>query len=312
MSKAAAIFPGQGSQIVGMGRDVVEAFPAARDVMDQADRILGMELASACFAGPAEALEATDVQQPAIFATSVALWHALREAAPPCCRVEAMAGLSLGEYTALHLAGAMTFEDALRLVQLRGRLMQQAAVASPGGMVSVMGLDEPHVRALCDEAAGSGVLRPANFNSPGQIVVSGTRDACERICGLIETAGGRAVPLKVAGAFHSPLMQSAADGLRDALGRIEIRPPAPPVIANVNARPHEDADTIRAWLVQQLIEPVQWHRSIDYLVETGFGRFLEVGPGRVLTGLMRRINRNVAAVNVSDAGGIAKAQEMTV
>ncbi len=305
MSTSAAIFPGQGSQSVGMGRDIVEAHPAARKVFDDAGRILGVDLASVCFGGPAEALEATDIQQPAILATSVAVWHAMRAAAPQACDFAAMAGLSLGEYTALHLAGAISFEDALRLVQRRGRLMQQAALAHPGGMVSVIGLDEPTVRALCDEAAAAGVIQPANFNCPGQIVVSGARAACERITALIEQRGGRAVPLKVAGAFHSPLMQSAADGLREALERVPIQTPSVPVVANVTAEPHGDPEAIRASLVQQLVRPVQWQACVEYLVRTGAERFVEIGPGRVLTGLMRKIDRRVQAVNVSTAADLA-------
>jgi [acyl-carrier-protein] S-malonyltransferase len=312
MSKNAAIFPGQGSQSAGMGRDVVESHPAARKVFEQARAVLGIDLASLCFNGPAEALEATDVQQPAIFTTSVAIWHALREVAPQACRFDAMAGLSLGEYTALHLAGAMPFEDALRVVQRRGQLMQEAAVAQAGGMASVVGLDEEMVLALCAEASSAGAVRPANFNAPGQIVVSGTKAGCDRIVSLIEQQGGRAVLLKVAGAFHSPLMQPAADRLREALERVALRPPAIPVIANVNAQPHRDPATIRASLVQQLVQPVQWHRSIESLIGGGFDRFVEIGPGRVLTGLMRRINRSASAVNVSDAAGIQKAKEEAV
>lgn len=312
MSKSAAIFPGQGAQSVGMGRDIVETHPAARRVFDQASAILGIDLASICFNGPAEAIEATDVQQPAIFTTSIATWQALLETTPQACRFDAMAGLSLGEYTALHLAGAMAFEDALRVVQRRGQLMQEAAVAQAGGMVSVVGMDEAKLLALCEEASPAGPVRPANFNAPGQIVVSGAKAGCDRIVGLIEQQGGRAVPLKVAGAFHSPLMQPAADGLREALERIAIRTPSVPVIANVNAEPHRDPATIRAWLVQQLVQPVQWCRSVEYLVGTGFGRFVEFGPGRVLMGLMRRINRSVSAVNISDSAGIAKFKEETV
>ncbi len=311
MSKGAALFPGQGSQSVGMVRDIAEAHPAARRVFDRAGEILGTDLATVCFHGPAEALEATDVQQPAIFTASVAVWHAMAEAVPQACVFEAMAGLSLGEYTALHLAGAMDFEDVLRVVRRRGRLMQDAAVSRPGGMVSILGLDEDKVAALCTEASAAGVVRPANFNSPGQIVVSGEKGGCERIVGLVEQQGGRAVPLKVAGAFHSPLMQSAADGLREALEAVAIRPPRVPVIANVNGRRHEEPATIRAWLVQQLVEPVQWHRSIEGLIADGFDRFVEIGPGRVLTGLMRRINRTVLATSISDAAALDKLRKET-
>lgn len=306
MSQRTAIFPGQGSQAVGMGRDVVAAWPAARRVFERAAEVLGRDLASVCFEGPPEALEATDVQQPAIFTTSVAVWEALRERSPSLCRFDSMAGLSLGEYTALHLAGALDFEDGLRLVQERGRLMQAAATARSGGMVSLMGADEPQVHELCREASDAGPIAPANLNCPGQIVVSGAKAACERIVALAEAAGLRAVPLKVAGAFHSPLMASAAEGLRAALAGVTIRRPRIPVIANVNGEPHRDPDTIRAWLVEQLVRPVRWQASIEYLIRAGSTEFVEIGPGRVLTGLMRRINRNVSATAVGDAAAVQK------
>lgn len=309
MGKKAAILPGQGSQLVGMGRDVAEKHAVALDVFEQADKILGFSLSEACFKGPAEALEATDIQQPAIFTASVAVWRALESIAPAHCRYDAMAGLSLGEYTALHLAGAISFEDGLRLVRRRGQLMQEAAAAIPGGMVSIIGPDDAQVRAMCEQASSAGPIRPANYNCPGQIVVSGAKAACDKIVELVEQQGGRAVPLKVAGAFHSPLMQSAADGLRAALEAVAIQPPKVPVIANVNVKPHGDPTSIRDALVQQLVQPVQWHASIDSLVKDGFDQFVEIGPGRVLTGLMRRINRSVTAVSINDAAALEKIKE---
>lgn len=309
MGTSAALFPGQGSQVVGMGRDVVERSRAARDVYDAAGRLLGIDLAKVCFEGPADALEATDVQQPAIFVTSVAIWRALEEAAPSACRYDAMAGLSLGEYTALHVAGAIAFDDAVRVVQRRGQLMQRAAEASPSGMVSVMGMEPAQVEALCAEAAAAGTIVPANFNCPGQIVVSGARAACARFVEVAEAAGARVVPLKVAGAFHSPLMQPAADGLREMLASVPIRTPTVPVWANVTAERHGDPDAIRAALVEQLVAPVQWQASIERLRKDGVARFVEIGPGRVLTGLMRRIDRTAEAVNVSDCASIEKLKE---
>jgi [acyl-carrier-protein] S-malonyltransferase len=306
MSKAAALFPGQGSQSVGMGRDVVETSSAARRVFERASAVLGVDLAAICFDGPAATLEATDVQQPAIFVTSVAIWAALAERTPGAVAFESMAGLSLGEYTALHLAGAIGFEDALRVVRTRGQLMQRAAESTPSGMVSVIGLDGDAVEELCAEAAQGAVLVPANFNCPGQVVVSGVTAACERLVPLAESRGGRAVALKVAGAFHSPLMQSAAEGLATALADVSIRPPAVPVVSNVTARPHDRPEAIRAALVQQLVKPVQWQAGVEYLIGLGFERFVEIGPGRVLTGLMRKINRKVAAVNVSSQAGISR------
>lgn len=309
MDKRAAIFPGQGSQSVGMGLDVAQAHPAARRVFEQANAILGFDLAKACFEGPAETLEATDVQQPAIFTVSVAIWHAMRETAPESCSFDAMAGLSLGEYTALHLAGAIDFEDALRVVRQRGQLMQAAAVAQPSGMVSLMGLDEPQVRRLCEECAAAGVIQPANFNCPGQIVVSGAKAACEQLAAMAEAAGGRAVPLKVAGAFHSALMQPAADGLRAVLASVEIRRPALPVYANVNAAPHGEPESIRERLVQQLVSPVQWQACVEAMIRDGANRFVEIGPGRVLAGLMRKIHREARTETVNAASALEKLKE---
>jgi len=309
MGRIAAIFPGQGAQSVGMGRDVVAAYPAAREVFDRAGQVLGVDLASVCFNGPPEALEATDIQQPAIFTTSVAIWCAMREVAPSGFRFDAAAGLSLGEYTALHVAGGLTFEDALRVLARRGQLMQEAARARPGGMISLMGLEPDQVRRLCEEAADAGVVRPANFNCPGQIVVSGERPACERVLALAEQRGARAVVLKVAGAFHSPLMQPASDGLREALAGTAVQTPSIPVFANVNAQPHRDPDTIRDWLVQQVVQPVQWQSIIENLIRSGFDRFVEIGPGKTLSGLVRRIDRNVSAVSINSAAAVEQFKE---
>lgn len=304
MAKRSAIFPGQGSQSVGMGLDVAEAHPAARKVFEQANVILGIDLSGLCFKGPAEALEATDIQQPAIFTVSVAIWHAIRAIAPESCRFDTMAGLSLGEYTALHLAGAISFENALKVVRRRGQLMQEAAVAQPSGMVSLIGADAATATRLCGQAASAGIIQPANFNCPGQIVVSGAKAACEKMVEVAEAAGVRAVALKVAGAFHSPLMQSAADGLAAVLASVEIRTPSVPVYANVNAQPHSDPDAIRRQLVQQLVNPVQWQACVEAMVSDGSDQFVEIGPGRVLCGLMRKINRQAKAENISTASSL--------
>ncbi|MFQ5430215.1 MAG: ACP S-malonyltransferase [Phycisphaerae bacterium] len=305
MSQTAIIFPGQGAQTVGMGRDVAAVSQAARDVFAQADDLLHSDLSKRCFEGPADRLNATDVSQPAIFVTSVAIWRALEERGQ--CRtwdIRATAGLSLGEYTALHVAGRLGFEDGLKLVAERGRLMQAAAEASAGGMVSVMGLDEAAVRKLCEEAAGDDVLVPANFNCPGQIVISGASVACERAVALAEKYGARAVPLTVAGAFHSPLMAPAVAGLRTALEAVEIRQGRFPVVSNVSADYHADSDGVRDLLRRQVAQPIRWQASIERLIAEGCERFVEVGPGRVLTGLMRKINRGVTARNYSAAAAL--------
>ena len=307
MGKAAVLFPGQGSQSVGMGRDVAESSAAARAVFNRANDVLGFDLARVCFDGPAAELERTDVQQPAIFVTSVAIWKAWVEGGTPRDSFTHCGGLSLGEYTALHVAGAVSFEDALRLVRRRGELMQQAAVASPSGMVSLVGADEAAARALCERARGGDVLAPANFNCPGQIVIAGSRSACERAVALAGEFQCRAVPLAVAGAFHSPLMQSAADGLEPVLEQTRFTTPRMKVIANVDAEYHRDPGSIRDSLRRQVTQPVLWQRCVERMIEDGVGQFVEIGPGRILTGLMRKINRNVPCANVSTAESIASA-----
>lgn len=307
MAKTAILFPGQGAQKVGMLADVAQASPAAKAVFDEANAILGFDLAAVCFAGPEERLNATDIAQPALFASSVAVWKALEAAgladqyAP-----DAAAGLSLGEYTALWLAGCFSFEDGLRVVRARGELMQAAAVASPSSMVSIMGLDEAAVQDLCAKARQDGeVLSPANFNCPGQIVVSGSTAACERIVGLAEPAGGRAIPLKVAGAFHSELMRPAAEKLAGVLAGVKVEAPRIPVLSNVTGTYHgSDPDGIRRLLVEQVTCPVRWEQDVRQLLADGYGRFVEVGSGRVLTGLLRKIDRKAEAVNLSDAAAL--------
>jgi [acyl-carrier-protein] S-malonyltransferase len=297
MSAAIAILcPGQGAQAVGMGRAWAEASAEARSVFEQADRLmgdaLGAPLSRLCFEGPAERLNRTDVSQPAIFTCSVACWAALTagggRAAPA-----AAAGLSLGEYTALHLAGAFGFADGLRLVAERGRLMQAAAEASDGAMVALIGADEAAAQALCRDAlegANGRTLLPANFNAPGQIVLSGDREASRRAVELAAAAGIRAAPLAVAGAFHSDLMAPAAEGLARVLGSVELDTPRHPVWSNVTGRPHEpeNPELLRQRLVEQLVRPVRWMHCCRAMVEAGYTAFLELAPGAVLRGLMRR------------------------
>ena len=307
MSKTAIIFPGQGAQTVGMGRDVAKASSVAAEVFDAANKVLGFDLALICFDGPADRLNATDISQPAIFVTSVAMWRALETAGAAKDWVpQAMAGLSLGEYTALHLAGWIGFEDGLRLVAERGRLMQAAAESAAGGMVSVIGLEEPAVNELCGKAAQGEVLSAANFNCPGQIVISGSKTACARAAAAAEQMGARAIPLAVAGAFHSALMAPAAAGLRKALESAKIVRGRVPVVSNVTADYHADPDGVRTRLEEQVVRPVRWQASIERLIADGFDRFIEVGPGRVLTGLMRKIDRSATAFNYSTAEALEK------
>jgi [acyl-carrier-protein] S-malonyltransferase len=290
-----------------MGRDVAKASSVAAEVFDAANKVLGFDLALICFDGPADRLNATDISQPAIFVTSVAMWRALETAGAAKDWVpEAMAGLSLGEYTALHLAGWIGFEDGLRLVAERGRLMQAAAEAAAGGMVSVIGLEEPAVNELCGKVAQGEVLSAANFNCPGQIVISGSKTACARAAAVAEQMGARAIPLAVAGAFHSALMAPAAAGLRKALESAKIVRGRVPVVSNVTADYHADPDGVRTRLEEQVVRPVRWQASIERLIARGFDRFIEVGPGRVLTGLMRKIDRSATAFNYSTAEALAK------
>lgn len=304
----AAVFPGQGAQLVGMGRDVAERYPVAAETFAQADEILGLPLTRLCFEGPAEALEATDIQQPAIFTTSVALFRAAVAAG----RVRAdgfaaLGGLSLGEYTALYVAGAFELPDALRLVRRRGELMQAAARATAGGMVSLIGLTEDQVLALCERVAAHGTVRPANYNCPGQIVIAGDRAACTAAAELAGELGGRAVPLKVTGAFHSGHMRAAAEGLRAALADCPLRRPRVPVIANVDAEYHDGPDAIRAALCRQVVSPVRWQACVERLIADGCREFWEIGPNRHLTGMLRKINRGMTAVNLSTAADLAPA-----
>jgi [acyl-carrier-protein] S-malonyltransferase len=309
--------PGQGAQAVGMGRAWRAASPEARAVFDHADRILGARLgaplSTICCDGPADRLNQTDVSQPAIYVTSIACWHAMlaaRGAGPNAgareAGVVAAAGLSLGEYTALHIAGAFSFEAGLELVILRGRAMQDASEAAPSGMVALIGADEAQANAVCDEARGGGgdVLVPANFNAPGQVVISGSKAACERAAAVASAKGLRASVLQVAGAFHSPLMAPAAERLRAALKATTINPPRCDVASNVTGRAHEPTagppamsieDSIRERLVQQLTMPVRWADCCTSLAaRVGPGTaWHELAPGKTLAGLMKRIDRSI-------------------
>lgn len=307
MSNAPIILcPGQGAQTVGMGKAWYDSSPEAARIFDRADEVLGDRLGDRltrlCFEGPEEALSRTDIAQPALYVTGVACFKAAFEGAEPE-DIAAAAGLSLGEYTALHIAGAFSFKDGLELVTLRGRAMQDAAEAADSSMVALIGADEQQASAVCDAARGNDVLVPANFNAPGQIVVSGSAPACDRAVDTASEMGLRATRLSVAGAFHSPIMQPAAERLRAALRSTEIHPLGCAVVSNVTATPHatdsgeESADRLRELLVDQLTSPVRWSQSCLWLTQHVEGDFHELAPNKVLSGLMRRIDRAVKVTN---------------
>jgi len=300
--KTAFLFPGQGAQTVGMGAEIARAFPAAAHLFEQANNILGYELSRICFQGPAEQLNTTTISQPAIFVTSAAILEAFRNnAGGNTIRADVTAGLSLGEYTALYAAGVISFEDGLLLVQKRGQAMQAAADATKGAMVSIIGLDQEKVRQICAEAAQGELLVPVNFNCPGQIVISGSQSACQRAEELAAKYGAiNAVRLEVAGAFHTEMMASAAKTLKQALSNCEISQPSDvKIIANINAEYYRSAEEIAEGLTQQLTSPILWQKCMERLLADGVERFYEIGPGKVLTGLMKRINRKANIINIS-------------
>jgi len=306
-SRPALLFPGQGAQSVGMLGAWCDGHAGACDLFARASAILGYDLAAVCRTGPAERLHSTAVAQPAILVTSLAALAVLESREPAtvaACPITA--GLSLGEYTALVFAGAIDFADAVRLVDVRGRAMQACADAggagdAGSGMVAVLGLDRQRIDGLCAECRGGDVLEVANVLCPGNVVVSGTTAACRRLEAAATGAGAmKCVRLEVAGAFHTRLMQAAADALLPALAATTIRPPRIPVVSNVDARPHRDPDEIRGLLARQVCGVVEWQASMEYLLGTGVRSVVEVGPGRVLRGLLKRIDRSIACTGVPE------------
>jgi [acyl-carrier-protein] S-malonyltransferase len=296
MSKTALLFAGQGAQVVGMGKDLAQKFPSARQWFNRANSALGYDLAEICLSGPESELTKTEHAQPGIYLVSWTAFQLLKEHVPGL-RFEAAAGLSLGEFTALAAAGGMTFEDGLRVVRQRGEFMQQACDATRGTMAAVIGLDEEPTREVCADA---GVVL-ANLNCPGQLVISGEAEKISRACELAKAKGARrALPLSVAGAYHSPLMASAQPKLDAALQNIQLAAPQVQVISNVTAQPHVDPKTIRARLVEQVTSSVRWEQSMRYLLSQGYTRFIELGPGTALSGFMKRIDKTAVMHNVAD------------
>lgn len=307
MAATAWIFPGQGSQFVGMGQALADAHSAARDTFAEADALLGFPLSQLCFAGPADRLTETINAQPAILVTSIAALRVLRAQRPdllaPCC----VAGHSLGEYSALVAADALAFADAVRLTRVRGELMARAGAMQPGSMAAVLKLADEQVAAICAQAQAeaSDVVQVANYNSPGQVVISGGVRGVAAATALAKAAGGRVMPLAVSVAAHSALMASATADFARHVAETVFRPPSVPVISNVTAEPLADPDAIRADLVQQLTSPVRWTASIQRMIALGADRFIEIGPGNVLTGLVKRIAPDVATANVATPADVA-------
>ena len=300
--KTAALFAGQGAQAVGMGKDLADAFPVCKGLFRRANEALGYDLASVCFEGPMEKLTRTDVCQPAIFVVSAACLAAVRERKPDFA-FDYAAGLSLGEWTALYAAGVVGFEQCVRILEARGRFMQEACDATPSTMVCLLRLPYEKVAEIC---AASGATM-ANINSAEQIVLSGTRETCDAAAKLAAEAGGRAVPLAVAGAYHSPFMAPAAKALADVLAKEEFLAPSVPVLSNVTGRPHAaDAASIRQAMVDQVTHPVRWLDTVTWLrtPDVAVERFVEFGPGKTLSGLVKRIDRAATALSVDGLAAI--------
>jgi [acyl-carrier-protein] S-malonyltransferase len=298
MSKTALLFAGQGAQVVGMGKDLAAQFSSAKGWFDRANAALGYDLAKICFEGPEAELTKTENAQPGIFLVSWICFELLKEKAPGL-KFDATAGLSLGEFTALTAAGAMSFEDGLRVVRQRGKFMQEACDTTRGGMAAVIGLDEAPTREVCAEA---GVVL-ANLNCPGQLVISGEAEKIAKACELAKAKGAkRAIPLPVAGAYHSPLMASAQPKLAAELAKIKLSTPVVPVISNVTAQAH--GSDVSAKLVEQVCASVLWENSMRSLLAQGYTRFIELGPGTALSGFMKRIDKTATMLNVADAASL--------
>jgi len=294
----ATVFPGQGSQAPGMGKDLAEKFPVARQVFEEADDALGFAISRLCFEGPAEDLQLTENTQPAILTVSVAAFRAMKESGiePPAF----VAGHSLGEYSALVAAGALSLSDAVRTVRARGQYMQETVPVGTGAMAAVIGGELGDIERICRDASGDQVCSIANFNSPGQAVIAGNTEAVDRAIELLSGVAKRVIKLKVSAPFHCALMKPAQDRLAADLERLSFNEPAIPVVTNVDARPTTAPAELRDALVRQVSAPVRWLESMQFLIQQGVDTFIEAGPGKVLAGLMRQTSRDVKTLNVED------------
>ncbi len=308
LMKIACVFPGQGSQWVGMGRDLHDNYNSAKTVFDQADEVLGIPLTRLCFDGPEDELRQTINAQPAILTVSYACLEAAREAGHSLPLPAFVAGHSLGEYTALVVAGVLDFATAVYLARERGRLMYEAGLVRPGGMAAIIGFDEALLAEVCRQTD----THIVNINCPGQLVISGAQENLTRAMDLAKAKGApRVVPLPVSGAFHTPLMQPAVEGMSSIIAALSFHEPVIPIIANTTAQPLNTAESVKAELLRQLCDCVQWQRSIEYMVNEGVSTFIEIGPGKVLTGLIKRINKEVKTINIGDAQAIMSLGEVS-
>lgn len=301
-TKVAYVFPGQGTQAVGMGRDLYDSFSSAKPIFEQADEALGFSLSHLCFEGPEDELRETINAQPAILTVSYACLRAAKDMEKGGLPTPAfVAGHSLGEYTALTAAGVLDFKAAVYLARERGRLMHEAGTVRPGAMTAIMGLDEAALAEVCQQTG----TQIANINCPGQLVISGDKDKVPKAAELAtEKGASRTIPLAVSGAFHSVLMQPAVDGLSEVIAKLDFKDPIIPIIGNTTAQLLTRAEEVKEELINQLCNCVQWQRSVEFMLAEGVSTFIEIGPGKVLTGLIRRINREVETVNIGDAEAV--------